>query len=79
MGFAVPVALYFWLIAADGVDTLRADQWFDVRLALKDVLGTLKPSATVKLMVLKTENSFHEHRGSQLFLAKTPAPTKNSV
>ena len=41
MGFLVPVALYFWLIGADGVDVLHADQWFDVRLIHDWSTGTL--------------------------------------
>ncbi len=31
-GFLIPVALYIGLISANGVDMLRADQWFDVKL-----------------------------------------------
>ena len=39
--FLVPVALYFWLISADAVDMLRADQWFDVSLIRHSFSGTL--------------------------------------
>jgi hypothetical protein len=41
LGFLAPVVLYFWLIAADGVDMLRADQWFDVKLIHEWSTGTL--------------------------------------
>ena len=42
LGFLVPVALYFWLISADGVDMLRADQWFDVSLIRHSYNGSLR-------------------------------------
>lgn len=41
LGFLVPIGLYFWLISAYGVDMLRADQWFDVRLIHDSLSGTL--------------------------------------
>jgi Bacterial Ig domain len=53
MGFLIPVALYFWLIAADGVDMLRADQWFDVELIHDWSAGTLSFS---QLWALHGEN-----------------------
>ena len=40
-GFLLPVALYFWLISADAVDMLRADQWYDVDLIRHSFNGTL--------------------------------------
>ena len=42
IGFGIPVALYFWLISADGVDMLHADQWFDVKLIHDWSAGTLR-------------------------------------
>ncbi|MBV8462406.1 MAG: hypothetical protein JO368_03875, partial [Acidimicrobiales bacterium] len=42
LGFLLPVGLYLWLISADAVDTLRADQWFDVRLIRHSFDGTLR-------------------------------------
>ena len=39
--FALPVALYLWLISADGVDMLRADQWYDVNLIQSSLTGHL--------------------------------------
>ncbi len=39
--FLVLVALYFWLISADAVDMLRADQWSDVSLIRHSFSGTL--------------------------------------
>ncbi len=42
LGFLLPVALYFWLISADAVDMLRADQWFDVSLIRHSFTGTLR-------------------------------------
>jgi Bacterial Ig domain len=42
--FALPVALYLWLISADGVDMLRADQWFDVDLIQSSLTGHLSLS-----------------------------------
>ena len=41
-GFLLPVGLYLWLISADAVDMLRADQWFDVRLIRHSFNGTLR-------------------------------------
>ncbi len=41
VGFLTPVALYLWLISADGVDMVRADQWFDVKLIHEWSAGTL--------------------------------------
>lgn len=41
VGFLIPVGLYFWLIAADGVDMLRADQWSDVLLLRERSHGAL--------------------------------------
>ena len=39
--FLLPIALYFWLISADSVDMLRADQWYDVSLIRHSFSGTL--------------------------------------
>jgi Bacterial Ig domain len=39
--FALPVVLYLWFISADGVDMLRADQWFDVNLIQSSFTGHL--------------------------------------
>jgi Bacterial Ig domain len=39
--FLLPVALYLWLISADAVDWLRADQWYDVRLIEHPFRGPL--------------------------------------
>ena len=39
--FALPVAFYLWFISADGVDMLRADQWFDVQLIQSSLTGHL--------------------------------------
>jgi len=39
--FALPVALYLWFISADGVNMLRADQWFDVDLIQSSLNGHL--------------------------------------
>jgi hypothetical protein len=41
LGFAVPVALYFWLISSYAVDMLRVDQWADVGLIRRSFDGTL--------------------------------------
>jgi hypothetical protein len=41
-GFLLPVGLYLWLISADAVDMVRADQWFDVRLIRHSFNGTLR-------------------------------------
>jgi hypothetical protein len=38
---ALPVALYLWLISADAVDMLRADQWYDVNLIQSSLTGRL--------------------------------------
>jgi hypothetical protein len=39
--FLIPVVAYFWLISADAVDMLRADQWFDISLIRRSFDGTL--------------------------------------
>jgi hypothetical protein len=39
--FLIPVVAYFWLISADAVDMLRADQWFDISLIRHSFDGTL--------------------------------------
>jgi hypothetical protein len=41
VGFVSPIALYLWLISADGIDMVRADQWFDVKLIHEWSGGTL--------------------------------------
>jgi hypothetical protein len=41
LGFLLPVAFYVWLAAADSVDFLRADQWYDVKLIEHSFRGTL--------------------------------------
>jgi Bacterial Ig domain len=40
-GFLIAVALYFWFISANGVDMIRADQWFDIKLIHDSSAGTL--------------------------------------
>jgi hypothetical protein len=42
LGFLVPITLYFWLISADAIDMLRADQWFDIRLIQHSSTGTFR-------------------------------------
>ena len=42
LGFILPIALYFWLISADAVDMLRADQWYDIGLIQHSFTGTLR-------------------------------------
>ena len=39
--FAATAALYFWIISAYGVDMLRADQWFDIKLIQRSYSGHL--------------------------------------
>lgn len=41
IAFLIPVALYLWLISANAVDWLRADQWYDVRLIEHPFSGPL--------------------------------------
>jgi len=42
LAFILPIALYFWLISADAVDMLRADQWFDIDLIQSSFTGHLR-------------------------------------
>ncbi len=42
LGFILPIALYFWLISADSIDVLRADQWYDISLIQHSFTGTLR-------------------------------------
>ena len=42
LAFVLPIALYFWLISADAIDGLRADQWYDIRLIQHSFTGTLR-------------------------------------
>ena len=42
LAFVLPIALYFWLISADAIDMLRADQWYDIRLIQHSFTGTLR-------------------------------------
>jgi hypothetical protein len=39
--FAATAALYFWIISSYGVDMLRADQWFDIKLIQRSYSGHL--------------------------------------
>lgn len=41
LAFILPIALYLWLISADAIDTLRADQWYDIRLIQHSFTGNL--------------------------------------
>jgi hypothetical protein len=66
-GFLVPVALYFWLISADGVDMLRADQWFDVKLIHDWSTGKLSFG---ELWALHGENRVFFQNLLTLFLAR---------
>jgi hypothetical protein len=67
LGFLIPVALYFWLIAADGVDMLRADQWFDVKLIHEWSTGTLSFS---QLWAPHGENRVFSQNLLTIFLAR---------
>jgi Bacterial Ig domain len=42
LGFLLPISLYFWLISADSIDMLRADQWYDISLIQHSFTGTLR-------------------------------------
>ena len=42
LAFILPIALYLWLISADAVDMLHADQWFDISLIRHSFTGTLR-------------------------------------
>ena len=53
LGFLAPVALYVWVTAADSLDVLRADQWYDVKLVEHSFHGTLSLSM---LWALHNEN-----------------------
>jgi hypothetical protein len=41
LGFAIPAVAYFWMIHADGVNVIFADQWDDVALIGHSYSGTL--------------------------------------
>jgi hypothetical protein len=41
IGFAVPIALYFWFIDHYGVNAIWYDQWDDIRVAMNPSLGNL--------------------------------------
>ena len=41
LAFLIPAALYLWLISANAVDWLRADQWYDVKLIEHPFSGPL--------------------------------------
>jgi hypothetical protein len=56
LGFLLPIALYFWLISADSVDILRADQWFDISLIRHSFTGTLR-----------FEMLWSQHAGNRIF------------
>jgi hypothetical protein len=45
LGVVLPAAAYFWIVSAFGVDTLSADQWFDVKLIQQSFDGTLRFNA----------------------------------
>ena len=40
-GFALPVALYFWLIHQYALDIVYSDQWHDIQLLGQSYSGTL--------------------------------------
>ncbi len=68
VGFALPIGAYLWLIHTDGVDMLRADQWYDVRLIGQSYSGHLTLGA---LWAQHAENRIFVQNLLTLLLAHT--------